>query len=154
MGKYDYVKDIMKELGVDIKIETIKMKPGKPMVFGTLGEKLFFGLPGNPVSTLISFNEFVRPAMLKMMGASGLKKPHISAVAENEIKKKQGRRNFIRGYFTLVNGNFHVSTTGPQGSGILRSMSEANCLIILPSETAHVKKGERVMIELLRHEEL
>ncbi len=154
MGKYDYVKDVMKELGVDIKIETVRMKPGKPMVFGTLGRKLFFGLPGNPVSTLISFNEFVRPAILKMMGASGLEKPHISAVADDDIRKKAGRRNFIRGYFTLSNGNFHVSTTGPQGSGILRSMSEANCLIILPSDVEQVKKGESVTIELLRHEEI
>ncbi len=154
MGKYDYVKDVMKELGVDIKIEKIKMKPGKPMVFGTLGSKLFFGLPGNPVSTLISFNEFVRPAMLKMMGATVLEKPRVAAVAENEIRKKAGRKNFIRGYFTLVGGDFHVSTTGPQGSGILRSMSEANCLIILPSDVEHVKKGDKVMIELLRHEEI
>jgi molybdopterin molybdotransferase len=154
MGKYDYVKDVMKDLGVDIKIEKVKMKPGKPMVFGTLGKKLFFGLPGNPVSTLISFNEFVRPAMLKAMGASKLEKPYISAVAENDIRKKAGRRNFIRGYFTLIQGVFHVSTTGPQGSGILRSMSEANCIIILPSDVELVKKGESVIIELLRHEEI
>ncbi len=154
MGKYDFIPDVLRDLGIDLKIQKILMKPGKPVVFGTKGDKLFFGLPGNPVSVMVSFQRFVRPALLKMSGAQKTDKPVISAVSEDELHKKKGRRYFIRGHYTIRNGEFYVKSTGPQGSGILTSMSSANCFIILPEDTEVVKEGEKVEIELIRHGEI
>ncbi|MBP7734812.1 MAG: molybdopterin molybdotransferase MoeA [Spirochaetes bacterium] len=154
MGKYDLVKDVLVELGVDISFETIRMKPGKPLIYGTRKNTLVFGLPGNPVSTMVSFIEFVRPALLKMSGSTKLNKPLVHAVADNDIDKRSGRKEFFRGYFTIIDGVFHVSTTGPQGSGILRSMSVANCLIVMNEESTGCSKGDRVMIQLINHEEI
>jgi molybdopterin molybdotransferase len=154
LGKYDFVKEVLVELGVEIIIETLKMKPGKPMIFGIRNHTLVFGLPGNPVSTMVSFLEFVRPALLKMSGAERLKKPEVYAVADDNIRKKAGRMEFLRGYFFLRDGEIHVATTGPQGSGILRSMSEANCLIVMPENSEGFVKGDRVIIQLIYHEEV
>jgi molybdopterin molybdotransferase len=155
MGKYDFVKNVMHDMQIDVKIETIAMKPGKPVVFGTLGNTLFFGLPGNPVSTMIAFIEFVRPVILRMMGMRQVDKPLINAVCDEDISKKPGRRHYIRAFFyTDVTGDLRVSTTGPQGSGILRSMSQANCLIILPETIEKLHKGEKVLIQLINHEEI
>lgn len=154
MGKYDFIPDVLRELGIDLKIQKILMKPGKPVVFGTKGEKIFFGLPGNPVSVMVSFQRFVRPALLKMSGAQKIEKPVVHAITEEELYKKEGRRYFLRGYYTIKNGEFYVKSTGPQGSGILTSMSSSNCLIILPEDTEIVKAGEKVEIELIRHGEI
>lgn len=154
MGKYDLVKEVLVELGVDISFETIRMKPGKPLIFGTRKNTLVFGLPGNPVSTMVSFLEFVRPALLKMSGSTKLNKPVVYAVADNDIFKQSGRKEFLRGHFTIIDGVFHVSTTGPQGSGILRSMSIANCLIVMDEESVGCIKGDRVLIQLINHEEI
>ncbi len=153
MGKYDHVAEVMKGLGIEILIETIRMKPGKPCVFGARGSQLFFGLPGNPVSTMVSFIQFVRPAILKSMGATKLRKPLVSAIIEEEISKKPDRTHYIRGFFDIRDGAIHVTSTGPQGSGILRSMHEANCLIILPEGVSRVSPGDRVIIQLIGHEE-
>jgi molybdopterin molybdotransferase len=154
MGKYDFIPEVMKNLGVDIKIQKVLMKPGKPVVFGHIGKKLFFGLPGNPVSVMVSFMEFVRPALLKMSGAEKLEKPVMAAKLIEEIKKKPGRKYFIRGKYSRVKNEILVKLTGAQGSGILSSMSEANCLIILPEETGNIKPGEIVDIQLIDHEEI
>ena len=154
MGKYDFVKDVISELGVTIVIEKLKMKPGKPMIFGSRDATLFFGLPGNPVSSIVSFIEFVRPALLRMSGAEDLRKPELNAVADNAIHKVTGRKEFIRGMFYINNGDLHVTTTGPQGSGLLRSMSMANCLIIMPEESEGCRAGDRVVIQLIHHEEI
>lgn len=154
MGKYDYVKDAVRELGFSILVENIRMKPGKPCVFGKKDDILFFGLPGNPVSTMVSFLQFVRPALLRCMGATHLEKPMLDAVLENDIKKKRGRKHFIRGFYTIRDGRCHVTTTGPQGSGILKSMSIANCLIIIPEDQGDVPAGSMVTIQLIRHEEM
>ncbi len=154
MGKYDFVKDVMSDIGIDLLFERIKMKPGKPFTFGKKGSKLFFGLPGNPVSAMISFIQFVRPAILTMMGAQKIGKPVVNALLEENIKKKPDRTHFIRGYFTVKDGDISVTTTGSQGSGVLRSMSDANCLIILPIGTKEAKAGDRVLIQLINHEEI
>jgi len=130
------------------------MKPGKPCVFGKKGPLLFFGLPGNPVSSMVSFIQFVRPALLRLMGAVRIDKPVVNAVLNERIVKKKGRTHFIRAYFTVRDGELYVNTTGPQGSGILRSMSSANCLIILPADTSEVLPGERVAIQLIQHGEV
>lgn len=153
MGKYDLVKEVLMELGANISFETIRMKPGKPVIFGSRKNTIVFGLPGNPVSTMVSFIEFVRPALLKMSGARNLKKPEILAIADNDINKRKGRMEFLRGFFSITDGVVHVSTTGPQGSGILRSMSEANCLIVMSEDSTGCKKGEKVLVQLINHEE-
>jgi molybdopterin molybdotransferase len=154
MGKYDFIPGVLRELGIDIKVEKILMRPGKPVVFGTLGEKVFFGLPGNPVSVMVSFNRFVRPALLGMCGSLKTEKPVIKAVAEEDFIKKGDRRYYLRGSYSIKNGDFFVKSTGLQGSGILTSMSSANCLIIIPEETEYIKAGEKVEIELIRHGEI
>jgi molybdopterin molybdotransferase len=154
MGRYDFVKDAVRNIGFELQVENIRMRPGKPCVFGKRGNVLFFGLPGNPVSTMVSFTQFVRPALLAMMGARCIDKPFISAILDEDIRKKGGRTYFIRGYFVIKGGDFHVSTTGPQGSGILRSMSDANCLIMVPEELEGVRRGDRVDIQLIHHEEI
>lgn len=154
MGRYDFIPDVLKDLGIDLKIKKVLMKPGKPIVFGTIGKKIFFGLPGNPVSVMVSFMQFVRPAILKMNGNNKINKPIVKARASEEIIKKKGRKHFIRGILHVEDGNFFVSTTGPQGSGILSSMSSANCLIVLPEEIEIVKSGEFVDIQLTGHSEI
>lgn len=154
MGEYDFVRDTLAAMGFDILIETIRMKPGKPCVFGRKGSTLFFGLPGNPVSTQVSFLQFVRPAVLSLMGARRIAKPVVLATLDEAINKKPDRTHFIRGVFTVEDGEFRVRTTGPQGSGILTSMSEANCLIILPVNTSHAAPGDRVTIQLIGHDEI
>jgi molybdopterin molybdotransferase len=154
MGKYDFIPEVMKNLGVDIKIQKVLMKPGKPVVFGHIGKKLFFGLPGNPVSVMVSFMQFVRPALLKMSGVEKIEKPVMKAKLLENIKKKTGRKYFIRGKYSIVKNEIHVKQTGAQGSGILTSMSEANCLIILPEDAGNVMPGEMVDIQLIDHGEI
>ncbi|MCX7679739.1 MAG: molybdopterin molybdotransferase MoeA [Spirochaetes bacterium] len=158
MGQYDFVPEVLRDLGMRIVFETVKMKPGKPCIFGVLekksGKKLFFGLPGNPVSSLLSFIQFVRPAILLLMGARKIRKPEMCAILKEKITKKRGRTHFLRGIFTIEHGRLFVKTTGPQGSGILRSMHESNCLIILPPEKEVVESGEEVIIQLIHHEEI
>ncbi len=154
MGRYDFVKDVIRDLGISIHIETIRMKPGKPLVFGTKDSTLFFGLPGNPVSTIISFIQFVRPALLSLMGARHIRLPEVDAILEEDIVKKPERRHFVRGFFAVKNNTFHVTTTGPQGSGILRSMGMANCLIIIPEGVSRVNAGKEVLIQLIDHSEI
>lgn len=153
-GKYDFVKEVLTSLGVKLVYDSIKMKPGKPMIFGKRDRTLVFGLPGNPVSTMISFIEFVRPALLAMSGASKLRKPELNAIIDSEIRKKPGRMEFIRGIYSIKNGVPHVVSTGSQGSGILRSMSIANCLIVMSEESSGCKAGDTGTIQLINHEEI
>ncbi len=154
MGKYDFVKESYGDLDIEIQFEWIKVKPGRPCTFGKKGNKLIFGLPGNPVSTLTSFIQFVRPALLGLMGARRLRKPVVNAFLEEDIKKPAGKVHFMRGYFAIRDNDFYVSTTGNQNSCVLRSMSDANCLIIIPEETTRIKAGEKVAIQLIHHDEI
>ena len=115
MGKYDFVKEVLNELGVQIKTEKIRMKPGKPLVFGTYKDTLIFGLPGNPVSTMVSFLEFVRPTMLKMMGSDTIQLPLIKATLLNNIKKKPDRKKLYSWLFYYKKWDFsglYNRTTG------------------------------------------
>jgi molybdopterin molybdotransferase len=149
VGDYDFVKDVMKNLGMEMVFWKVAMRPGQPLAFGTIGEKPVFGLPGNPVSSMISFEQFVRPSLLKMMGRRQIFRPVIEAVIKEEIKKMVGRRYFIRGSVSLENGEYFVTTTGEQGSGILRSMVKANGLIIIPEDQEIARAGEKVRVQLL-----
>jgi molybdopterin molybdotransferase len=154
MGNFDFVKEVYPELNIDIQFEWVKVKPGRPCTFGTIDNKLIFGLPGNPVSTLTSFIQFVRPALLTLMGAKKIRKPIVNAFLEEDVRKQSGKVHLLRGYFTIKNNEFYVSTTGNQKSSVLRSMSDANCLIIIPENTTEVKAGEKVAIQLIDHDEV
>ncbi len=154
LGEYDFVQEVVESLGLKIAVHGVRIKPGRPMTFGAMGDTIFFGLPGNPVSTMVTFMQFVRPALLKMGGACRIDKPEIPAVIEDSITKRPGRREYIRGSYTTKGGRVVVTTTGPQGSGILRSMSRANCLIIVPEDVSEYKPGDSVVIQLIHHEEI
>jgi molybdopterin molybdotransferase len=149
VGDYDFVKDVMKDLGMEMVFWKVAMRPGQPLAFGTIGGKLVFGLPGNPVSSMISFEQFVRPSLLKMMGHRQLFRPVIEAILKEEIRKMTGRRFFIRGTVSFEKNQYFVTTTGEQGSGILRSMVKANGLIVIPEDQEMVRVGEKVKVQLL-----
>jgi len=149
VGDYDFVKDVMKNLGMEMVFWKVAMRPGQPLAFGTIAGKPVFGLPGNPVSSMISFEQFVRPSLLKMMGSRQIFRPVIEAILKEEIKKIVGRRYFIRGSVSFEKGEYFVTTTGEQGSGILRSMVKANGLIVIPENQEIVKAGEKVKVQLL-----
>jgi molybdopterin molybdotransferase len=149
VGDYDFVKDALRELGVDMIFWRVAMKPGKPVAFGTLQAKPVFGLPGNPVSSMVAFEEFVRPALLKMMGHPHLFRPVVEAVLKEDVKKGAGRRHFVRSSVTYEDGRFFATTTGPQGSDKLTSMVKANGLMIIPEDREIVKAGEIVKVQVL-----
>ena len=149
VGDYDFVKDVMKRLGMEMIFWKVAMMPGQPLAFGTIGEKPVFGLPGNPVSSMISFEQFVRPSLLKMMGHRHISRPVIEATLKEEIKKIVGRRYFVRGFVSVEKDQYVVTTTGEQGSGILRSMVKANGLIVIPEDQEIVRAGEKVKVQLL-----
>ena len=154
MGDYDYLKDVFGKVGVEVLFWKVAQKPGKPMTFGVRRSKPVFALPGNPVSATLSFELYVRPALRKMMGHTRLFRPTVRAVLEQDIKKKPGRRNFIRGIVERKeDGVLYAQTTGEQGSGILRSMSAANGIIVLPEDTGGARAGERVEVYLIDSEE-
>lgn len=149
VGDYDFVKDVMKEVGMEMLFWKVAMRPGQPLAFGKIGNKPVFGLPGNPVSSMVSFEQFVRPSLLKMMGHKKLFRPVIEAVIKEDFKKAIGRRYFLRGYVSFENGQYVVTTTGEQGSGILKSMVKANGLIVIPEDLEIVRAGEKVKVQLL-----
>jgi molybdopterin molybdotransferase len=149
VGDYDLVKDVMNEVGNEMKFWQVAMRPGKPLAFGSMGGIPVFGLPGNPVSSMVSFEQFVRPSILKMMGHKNLFRRIVKATLKDDITKKKGARHFIRARVNYENGRYFASTTGEQGSGILKSMVMANGLIILPEYATSVKKGEEVSIQLI-----
>jgi molybdopterin molybdotransferase len=149
VGDYDFVKEVLLDLGVEMVFWKVAMRPGKPLAFGTLAGKPVFGLPGNPVSSMVSFEQFVRPSLLKMMGHRRLARPIIEAILKEDIRKEPGRRHFIRASVSFERDHYFVTTTGDQGSGILRSMVKANGLVIIPEGTDWVKAGEKVRVQLL-----
>lgn len=148
VGDYDFVKDVISSLGA-IDFWRVAMRPGRPLAFGKLGSKFLFGLPGNPVSAMVSFEQFVRPAILKMAGHRNIFRGTIRAALQQTIKKNAGLTYFLRGIISEENGRCTVRTTGEQGSGILKSMVLANCLIILPEEISVAKEGDKVLVQVL-----
>jgi molybdopterin molybdotransferase len=125
------------------------MKPGKPLAFGTIKEKPVFGLPGNPVSSMVSFEQFVRPSLLKMMGHHQIFRPIIEAILKEDIHKEPGSRHFVRAAVFFERDRYSVTTTRAQGSGILRSMVKANGLVVIPEDREIVRAGEKVKVQLL-----
>jgi molybdopterin molybdotransferase len=149
VGDYDFAKDALDDLGMEMAFWQVSMKPGKPLAFGTIQGKPVFGLPGNPVSSMISFEEFVRPSLLKMMGHRQVFRPVVEAILQEEIRKTTGRRHFIRAFIVFKEGSYFATTTGDQGSGILMSMLKANGLIMIPEEQEIARVGEKVKVQLL-----
>jgi len=151
-GDYDVVKDILASLG-EITFWTVCMKPGKPLAFGKLrgdGREIpHLGLPGYPVSSMVVFEVLARPALFKMMGRRHLEKPSLWAIAEQDIVNKDGRRLFARAIVTRRQEQYFVKLAGPQLSGILSSLAQANALAIVPENISMVKAGDKVEVMML-----
>ncbi len=152
VGEADYVKSLLQKLG-EVVFWKIAMKPGRPLAYGKFGKisnAHFFGLPGNPVSVMVTFYQFVRDALLILQGVSPLPvQPLLKAVCTSPIKKAPGRTEFQRGVLYLEDGVFNVRVTGEQGSGILKSMSDANCFIMLHDHVGNVDAGATVDVQIL-----
>jgi molybdopterin molybdotransferase len=146
VGVYDLVKDVLEEIG-GIDFWQVAMQPGRPLAVGHLGRAHFFGLPGNPVASMLTFLLFVRPALYKMAGRTRLLSDLYPARAAEAMQKKPGRREFKRGVLAWHGDGFEVRTTGPQGSGILSSMVAGNCLVVIEEARGDVKRGEQVLVE-------
>ena len=151
VGDYDLVKEMLQKSGSHIQFWKVCMKPGKPQAFGTIAGKPTFGLPGNPVSSMVSFEIFVRPALLKMMGHTQIYRTIVPAILEQDFRKSDERKHFVRVALRLEGNQYIASTTGAQGSGILSSMSKANGLMVMDEERMQIKAGERVAVMLLDH---
>jgi molybdopterin molybdotransferase len=150
VGEADYVKQLLDKLG-EVLFWKIAMKPGRPLAYGKIGGAHFFGLPGNPVSVMVTFYEFVRDALLVLQGQREIQPlPTFKVPLAAPIRKAPGRTEFQRGVLAPDGaGGWTVRTTGDQGSGILSSMSQANCFIVLQSDTGNVAAGEMVEVQLL-----
>ena len=159
-GDYDIVKDVLAQRG-EIGFWTVRMKPGKPLAFGIIRKMEggrerkvpHLGLPGNPVSAMITFEQFARPAILKMMGRETWKKPTVKAIMEDDVENTDGRRIFARVAVSKRGEHYYAKLTGPQGSGILTSMTKADGLAIIPETVERVRAGDVVEVQMLDWEE-
>ncbi len=151
VGDYDMVKDVLNSEGA-MQFWQVRMKPGKPLAFGVLhGQKdvPLLGLPGNPVSAMISFEMFARPAILTMLGKTRLARPTVRAVVQENVVNDSNRRNYIRVRVEKRDGGYVARTTGEQGSGILTSVSRANGLLVIPEDVTQVAAGTTMDVQLL-----
>ena len=147
MGEADYIKSALKKEG-RVDFWRIAMRPGRPLAFGDVGGKPFFGLPGNPVAVMVTFMQFVQPALRKMMGQTSWQPNRMIATAEETLKSRLGRTDYSRGVYHInESGRLVVRSTGSQGSGILTSMVMANCLIEITDEFERIDVGEPVLIQ-------
>ena len=148
VGEADFIKEVLARRG-EVRFWKLNIKPGRPMAFGKVGKAWLFGLPGNPVAVMVSYTQFALDALRRLSGLDPLpERPLLTVVAGNPIRKQPGRREYLRGQVLAVDGQFQVKTIGNQGSGVLRSMSEANCFVVLPEDCAGVAAGEPVTVEL------
>lgn len=147
VGEADFVKQILDSLG-QVNFWKIAMKPGRPLAFGRIGEAVFFGLPGNPVSVMVTFYQFVQPALRRMLGQTETAPAMFRVPCTSRLKKRPGRMEFQRGILErLEDGSLVVHGTGDQGSGILKTMSRANCFIVLPDDSGTVEPGDAVAVQ-------
>lgn len=149
VGEFDLVKDILKRLNVEMVFWQVAQKPGKPLYFARKGTKLIFGLPGNPAAVLVCFYEYIRPALLKMMGWRNQLLSEIEAFLTDGIRVKPGRTHILRGMVSVKDGNNFVSIAENQGSHILFSFAYSNGLVIVPEREEHLPKGFPVTVHLL-----
>ncbi len=151
-GDYDVVKDVLAKEG-EVDFWTVRMRPGKPLAFGAFpsgGRRVpHIGLPGNPVSSMVSFELFGRPAIYKMLGRDDWGRPMVRAIAEEAIANADGRRVFARAIVTQRDGRYYAALTGPQGSGILTSMADANAFAIVPEDVESIAPGDEVDVMML-----
>jgi len=145
VGDFDLVKDVLAAEG-QMDFWRVRMKPGKPLAFGHISDVPVLGLPGNPVSVMVSFETFVRPALLTMQGATDWRRPTVDATLMNEVKHKDERRHFVRVQLRWEDGQYQAYLTGAQGSGILSSMVKANALAIIPEDWDHAPAGAQVQV--------
>ncbi len=151
VGEADYIKDILQEIG-QMDFWKILMKPGRPLTCGKIGDSLFFGLPGNPVAVMVTFYQFVLPCLIKLSGQAYQPPLGFTALCQSKIRKNPGRREFQRAVASNNSeGQLQVELTGKQGSGILTSMSRANCFIVLDEERGPVQPGDAVRVEFFEN---
>lgn len=143
VGDFDLVKDVLAAEG-KMDFWRVRMKPGKPLAFGHIRGVPILGLPGNPVSVMVSFEMFARPALLKMQGLRDWRRPTVETTLIDEIPHKDDRRHFVRVRLAWEDGEYHAYLTGAQGSGILSSMLAANALAVIPEEWGRAPAGARV----------
>lgn len=147
VGDYDFVKDVLKELGSEMIFWKVAMKPGKPLAFGVIGGKPAFGLPGNPISSMVAFEQFVRPALLKMSGRKKIFGALINATLTRDIKIKPGRMNFIRAELKIDETGVAATPLDVQGSGVISTMVRANAFVVVPRDSEGFKAGEVVKVQ-------
>jgi molybdopterin molybdotransferase len=148
VGEFDLVKKVLATEG-EISFWRVRMKPGKPLAFGHIKNMPHLGLPGNPVSSLVSFDLLARPAILVMQGKTHLHHPQVDAVFDDELSHKDDRRHYLRVIVEQKDGVYHARLTGEQGSGILSSMSQANGLAVISENATSAKRGERIPVIML-----
>ncbi|WP_394202753.1 bifunctional molybdopterin-guanine dinucleotide biosynthesis adaptor protein MobB/molybdopterin molybdotransferase MoeA [Shewanella waksmanii] len=147
VGDADFIKLALEKVG-QINFWRINMRPGRPLAFGQIGDSLFFGLPGNPVAVMVSFMQFVQPALRKLAGEKDWQAPLIPAISDDKLRSRKGRTEFTRGVYHLgQDGQLHVTTTGAQGSGMLSSMVKGNCLIVIGEDDDQMLPGDTVYIQ-------
>jgi len=149
VGDYDIVKDLLKQIGTKMLFWKVAMRPGKPLAFGMIGKVLVFGLPGNPVSSTMAFEQFVRPALQKMLGYIGPAHFVREAYFEENFEKRKGFRYFVRVKLRNEDGKFFARLSGPQGSAMLKSMAHCDGVMVLPEGIAKVSRGDKVNVQLL-----
>jgi len=147
VGEADYIKGVLKEIG-EVRFWKVAMKPGRPLSYGAIDKAAFFGLPGNPVSVMVTFYQFVQPCLMKIMGTKPRPQILLKAKAANTLKKRPGRVEYQRGILTRGDsGEFVVQTEADQGSGILSSMSNANCFVVLSMDSGQIEPGALVDVQ-------
>ena len=149
VGVHDYVRPTIEALGAQMLFWRVAMKPGHPVAFGKLGEKIIFGLPGNPVSSMVCFEQFVAPALRHMMGHKRIHRRTIEARLTHDVKHQPGRTEFIRVMLAQEEGGYAATSTGAQGSGMLLSMARADGLAVLPADCNGLAAGSTVTVQLL-----
>jgi molybdopterin molybdotransferase len=149
MGDRDLVREVLDELGVEIVFWRVKVKPGKGLAFGKNGGTLVFALPGNPVSTMLTFEEFVAPALLKMMGHRQTVKPLFPAVLQSDLKKKAGQTHLVRVRLEYRGGKYLAWSAGKQDTGLLKTLLQANAVAVLPADRDVFAAGEEIQVHLL-----
>ena len=148
-GVYDLVQGVMRDLGIEVLFDRIKMKPGKPLTFGVCGQKLVFGLPGNPVSSLVGLEMLVRPALKKMQAVVDCHRPRVTATLEASFSQTPGREQFVPAFTEFVDGSWTTRWVGHHGSADLFSIADANSLFVVGTDQAEVAAGAQVDVVLL-----
>ncbi|MDD5746354.1 MAG: molybdopterin-binding protein, partial [Candidatus Omnitrophica bacterium] len=149
MGNADFVGTVIQECGVKVQFAKVRQRPGQPFTYGLFKSKPVFCLPGNPVSALLVFEIYIRPALLRMMGSQAPSRQKITATIVRDICVKPGKTYFLRVRIWSRAGAFYAGLTGPQGSGIMKSMVSADGILIVPDTVERIKKGEQWPIILL-----